>query len=347
MVPSISIERTTASSGTVTQAMEERALFLLLLLRQPRLRMIYVTSQPISEAIIEYYLGLLPGVIPSHARARLTLVPVGDASPAWLSSKLLARPRLLREIRALIPNAAQSHLIPYNTTSLERDVALSLAFRCTGLIPASSTWAVDGCRRMFEECGVQYPIGAEDLHTVDEIVAAVQNMRARRPSISQAIVKTNEGVSGSGNASFGSRRAARDRCSGRVGGDRRAAEEPGSRVGEADGRRLSGRLRKGRRHRRGADHRSRTGEPERPDAGTARRHRRTAVHPRPTSRWGERTRSTSVVCSRRIPATRRKSPSRRWWSGAHLAQRGVLGRFAVDFVVVQAESGEWTPYGSS
>ena len=59
-----------------------------------------------------------------------------------------------------------------------------------------------GCRRMFEECGVQYPIGAEDLHTVDDIVAAVQSMRARRPSIKHAIVKINEGVSGSGNASM-------------------------------------------------------------------------------------------------------------------------------------------------
>ncbi len=43
-----------------------------------------------------------------------------------LSAKLLARPRLLREIRSLIPNPARSHLIPYNTTPLERDVALSL-----------------------------------------------------------------------------------------------------------------------------------------------------------------------------------------------------------------------------
>ena len=34
-------------SGTMTQAYEERFLFLLLLLRQPRLRMIYVTSMPI------------------------------------------------------------------------------------------------------------------------------------------------------------------------------------------------------------------------------------------------------------------------------------------------------------
>ena len=30
--------------------------------------------------------------------------------------------------------------------------------------------------------------------------------------------------------------------------------------------------------------------------------------------------------------------------GRHLAELGVLGRFAVDFVVVQDESGAWTPY---
>ena len=47
-----------------------------MLLRQPRLRMVYVTSMPIAPEIIEYYLALLPGVIPSHARARLTLVSV-------------------------------------------------------------------------------------------------------------------------------------------------------------------------------------------------------------------------------------------------------------------------------
>ena len=68
-------------SGSLTQAYEERFLFLLLLLRQPRLRMIYVTSMPIAPAIVEYYLALLPGVIPSHARARLSLISVDDASP--------------------------------------------------------------------------------------------------------------------------------------------------------------------------------------------------------------------------------------------------------------------------
>lgn len=201
VVPSISIEGPIPKSGTVMQAMEERALFLLLLLRQPKLRMIYVTSQPVSESIIEYYLGLLPGVIPGHARARLTLFPIGDAAPGSLSAKLLARPKLLREIRALIPNPARSHLIPYNTTPTERDVALSLGIPMYGADPRLADFgSKTGCRRMFEELGVRCPVGAENLHTVEDIVAGVQDMRRKRPTLSQAIVKLNEGVSGSGNA---------------------------------------------------------------------------------------------------------------------------------------------------
>jgi hypothetical protein len=95
IVPSVTIPRTVSAGSAITQAFEERSLFLLLLLRQPRLRMIYVTSMPINSRIVEYYLALLPGVIPSHALARLTLVSTGDSSDRPLSEKLLQRPRLL------------------------------------------------------------------------------------------------------------------------------------------------------------------------------------------------------------------------------------------------------------
>ena len=74
VVPSVSLDRAGPGAGSLDQAFEERLLFLLLLLRQPRLKMIYVTSMPINPSIIEYYLALLPGVIPSHARARLSLI---------------------------------------------------------------------------------------------------------------------------------------------------------------------------------------------------------------------------------------------------------------------------------
>ena len=84
---------------------------------------------------MEYYFALLPGVIPSHAMARLTLVSVNDASPRPLSEELLERPRLLARIAGLVPDPSRSHLIPYNTTSLERDLALALGIPVYGADP--------------------------------------------------------------------------------------------------------------------------------------------------------------------------------------------------------------------
>jgi hypothetical protein len=201
VIPSITLDRAVASSGTSTQAMEERFLFMLMLLRQPRLRMIYVTSLPIAPEIIEYYLALLSGVIPSHARSRLTLVHVDDASPRSLSEKLLDRPQVLARIAALIPNRSRSHLVPYNTTELERDVALSLGIPMYGADPRlAPLGSKSGCRELFAAAGVPHPLGVENLHTLDELADAVVGMRAERPTMDSVIVKLNEGVSGSGNA---------------------------------------------------------------------------------------------------------------------------------------------------
>ena len=198
IVPSIA---TSKPAPGVTQAYEERFLFLLLLLRQPRLRMIYVTSMPINPRVIEYYLALLPGVIPSHALARLTLVSTGDPSDRPLSEKLLERPRLLARIAAHIPNRSRCHLIPYSTTADERDIALALGIPMYGADPRlADLGSKTGCRRLFAECGVVHPLGAEDLHSLQEVTDAIGDMLAVRPSISQVIIKTNEGVSGSGNA---------------------------------------------------------------------------------------------------------------------------------------------------
>ena len=124
VVPSMSIDA--LDSGAVIQAYEERFLFLLLLLRQPRARLIYVTSRTILPSIIDYYLDLLPGVIPSHARQRLFLPSPMDGSARPLSEKLLERPRLIEHIRSLIMDPNRAHLVPFNTTNREKELALRL-----------------------------------------------------------------------------------------------------------------------------------------------------------------------------------------------------------------------------
>ena len=199
VVPSLTIDF--ESSSSELQAYEERFLFLLLLLRQPRARLIYVTSQMIQPNIIDYYLDLLPGVISSHARKRLFLVSPLDASTRPLSIKLLERPRLIDYIRSLILDVDRAHLVPYNTTTLERDLAIRLGIPMYGADPKFFPLGTkSGSRHIFAEEGVPHPLGAENLSSIDDVAAAISDMRAQKPELRQVLVKLNEGVSGEGNA---------------------------------------------------------------------------------------------------------------------------------------------------
>src|SRR5881397_4260726 len=199
VVPSMSIDAIGASA--VMQAYEERFLFLLLLLRQPRARLIYVTSQTILPSIIDYYLDLLPGVIPSHARPRLFLIAPLDGSARPLSDKLLDRPRLIERIRSLVMDPARAHLVPFNTTSREKELALRLGIPMYGADPKFfSLGTKSGCRKIFMEENVPHPLGHENLGSKEELINAIAQMRAKKPSIKQVLVKLNEGVSGDGNA---------------------------------------------------------------------------------------------------------------------------------------------------
>jgi hypothetical protein len=344
VVPSVSLDKAVASSGTMMQAMEERALFLLLLLRQPRLRMIYVTSMPISRTVIEYYLGLLPGVVLSHAAARLTLVSVGDASGAPLSEKLLARPRVLSQIADLIPNRARCHLIPYTTTELERDVAITLGIPMYGADPRlSDLGSKTGCRQLFRRVGVAHPAGREDLHGLADIASAVREIRRERADVTEVIVKLNEGVSGEGNALVDLRGLPADDAPGshellaeRI----RAMALESSRVPfeayvakfEEAGGIVEQRIQ-------GVELRSPSVQlrilPDRTIellsthdqllGGPSMQQYLGCVFPADRAYAGAISREAMVIAE-------------------ELAQAGVLGRFAVDFVVVQDDAGAWSPY---
>jgi hypothetical protein len=201
VVPSLSLESTI--QGVRQQAYEERFLFLLLLLRQPNARLIYVTSQAIHPDIVDYYLDLLPGVISVHAKKRLFLVSPDDGSAKPLTAKLLERPQVLAHIRSLILDANRAHLVPFNTTALERDLALHLGIPMYGadpkFVPLGSK---SGSRRIFGEAGVSHPLGVEGVKTAEDVRDAITALLTRKPTIASVMVKLDEGVSGEGNATI-------------------------------------------------------------------------------------------------------------------------------------------------
>ena len=143
-------------------------------LRQPRARVVYVTSQTIAPEIVDYYLDLLPGVPASHARRRLFLVAPLDGSARPLSQKLLDRPDILDQIRSLVIDPDRAHLVPFNTTDLERDLALALGIPMYGADPRFLPFGTkSGARRIFAEVGAPHPLGVENLTGVEDLVDAI------------------------------------------------------------------------------------------------------------------------------------------------------------------------------
>jgi hypothetical protein len=306
--------------------------------------MIYVTSMPIAPKIVEYYLALLTEVMPSHARSRLSLVSVGDASPRPLSEKLLARPRLMSLIRSLVPNPLRSHLVPYNTTALERDLAVALGIPMFAADPRCSRLGTkSGCRELFAALGVRHPAGFENLRSIEDVVDALMRLRAVRPDVTEAMVKLNEGVSGEGNAVV----------------DLRTLGVPGS-VGERE--ETTRRVREMAFELPGTAFSSyaaklaeRGGIVEERIAGAELRSPSVQLRITPFGEvellsthdqvLGGPNGQSYLGCSFPADAGYAKMISADAQRiGDRLAREGVLGRFAVDFVVVRSGDGSWTPY---
>jgi hypothetical protein len=183
------------------QAYEERLLCSLFDLSDPNLHMTYVTSAPIDSRIIDYYLSLLPRGVIRTARRRLTLIAVGDCSRRPLSEKLLERPAVLSAIRRAIPEPRLSHLAPYNSAGRERELALALDIPMFAGDPRHGHLGTkSGGRELFVRAGVPCPLGAERLSGVAGAIAAIVRMRAAKPNLRELVMKLEEGVSGQGNA---------------------------------------------------------------------------------------------------------------------------------------------------
>src|SRR5262249_16328 len=293
---------------------------------------------------IEYYLALLPGVIPSHARARLHLIATGDGSARALSAKLLERPRILERIRDLIPDPGLCHLVPYSTSELERDIALALGIPMYGADPRFFRFGTkSGGRRLFREEGVPQPFGFEDIRTVDDVVDALSRLRAEKPSVGQALIKLNDGVAGMGNAivNLDALPAAaspteREELRARVETialeyERKAVDtyldelaEQGGVVEECIA---------------GSDLRSPSVQLRVTPFGEV---ELLSTH---DQLLGGRSGQSYLGC--RFPADyqyARQISAEATKIGTRLAREGVLGRFAVDFVVTAEPSGSWTSY---
>ncbi|HEY2851889.1 MAG TPA: peptide ligase PGM1-related protein [Gemmatimonadaceae bacterium] len=203
VIPSMSLPPEELLKLTGANQYEERLLCLLMLLRQPRTHVVYVTSQPIASSVIDYYLHLLPGIPFSHARRRLTLLSCYDSSREALTNKILARPRLVEHIRAAVINDRVAHMTCFIGTPAERSLAVRLGIPLYACDPdLRHLGTKSGSREVLRRAGVTPPSGFERLRDIEDVAEALAALKRDVPTLRRAVVKLDEGFSGEGNAVF-------------------------------------------------------------------------------------------------------------------------------------------------
>jgi pheganomycin biosynthesis PGM1-like protein len=178
-------------------ALEERALYWLLALRRARVRVVVVTSLPVADEIVAYYLRLAPET--ADPRSRVDLLSPDDASPRPLAVKVLERPDLLAALRELVADR-RAFISPFNVRRCERDLALALDVPIYGVDDRFAGYGTKtGARRVFERAGVSHPAGASGVRRRADVADALRSLRCTRPDLDAAVIKQDDAFSGDGN----------------------------------------------------------------------------------------------------------------------------------------------------
>ena len=181
------------------QHYEERLLCLLLLLKNPKLKMLFVSSMRVPEPVVDYYLSHLDD--PRGAADRLFVLSLNDPTPRALTEKVLEDPYAPKRIAELGAATEQSYILPFNVTDLEVRLSEATGVPLYGpppeLVPLGSK---SGSRRVAKRAGVPVLPGAEDIYEPKVLQRELERLRDENPEAGAAVIKLNDGFSGQGNA---------------------------------------------------------------------------------------------------------------------------------------------------
>lgn len=323
----------------VVPAYEERYLCAIMsLLRQPDGRVIYLTSLPMLPRLVDYYFGLIPNCDVRDLRQRLCLVSVGDGSSTPLTRKILDRPRLIERIGSLIPDRERALIVPFLTSPDEVELALRLDVALYGPPLSLERFGTkSGGRTLFEEEGVPHPPGVNGVRAVGDVVEAIERLRADDDDLTEVIVKLDASAGGLGNGIV------------RLdGAETRRDVEARVRAVQPDDtdllpERFLEQLEQGggvvERRIRGTEFRSPSVQMR---SGPGGEFEVLSTH---DQLLGGANGMTFLGC--RFPADetyRDRIRAEAVKIGERLTREGMIGRYAVDFVVVREPGGPWRPY---
>jgi hypothetical protein len=109
----------------------------------------------------------------------------------------------MQRIKNAVPTGYAAHLACFNVTEYERQLAVILGLPVYGCNPDLLFWGTkSGSREIFRECGIDMPPGYENLKNETDIIKALAALYSHNIGLRKAVIKMNDGFSGEGNAVF-------------------------------------------------------------------------------------------------------------------------------------------------
>lgn len=199
-LPSYSVDRSLLDHyGDRVPALENRYLYAILSARQPAKRVVYLSSLPVRQDVVDGYLALVDPADRQAVLDRSLILSPDDTSTRSLAEKVLDRGDLIDALRRFI--ADEPALIePWNVTEAEADFAVAIGAPIHGTDPRHRELASkSNGRRLLRESGVPVPDGVEDVRSPGDVLAAIEAMRSRRPDLRAVVVKLDDSGAGDGN----------------------------------------------------------------------------------------------------------------------------------------------------
>lgn len=182
---------------------EQRLLINLLLLKDPKVHVYYITSVPIDDSIVNYYQQLCQ-VEKSSFRERLHTFTCFDSSKtSCLSEKFLKKPGLLSRVKNSLRDNVKKCLLVNISTKFEESVAKKLGIPLIGVNPSYSHFGTkSGSNLIFQESKIPFPDSTKLCFKENEFLEEIYELIQRNPDVNFLVLKLNDSFSGKGNALF-------------------------------------------------------------------------------------------------------------------------------------------------
>lgn len=207
-IPSMSVGKSQRETMDYLTSRQAGQLARLCDLADPNVSIIYVSPNPVTEELLQYYYRLLEVGGVKDAKSRIRFI-VPENAPRFhpsitLSCALLYSPRAMARLRNFV-RGREAYIVPGSTTSrteVQLCVALGVPLFAGSDRAAMAFSSKSGARRIFTEADINIPTGETDIYTQDDLVSALARLAAAHPSVQQWIVKLDDESSGRGHAVF-------------------------------------------------------------------------------------------------------------------------------------------------